>query len=331
MTTAGFWYMDRNGGSPQYVETGSDSGAYSLWTPRDGIEARLVERAVDWVLNAAGAGMDAVERACRAALPGSRLELPGSTQDQFWHRVTAGLRGGAQTSAFFGYQRSIRTDRSSQGLVIDDTKSGSVDGFPGGQDGSVIRGRGPGGGGGSFSGGNCGGGGHGTAGGDGNPTNGVSGGGGPMVPAESVVAAVVKNSYTKESLSMGGGGGTDSDVNGSHGGSGGSGRVIVKNDTFIERTSRMLTGGNGNDSHAGGGSGGGYYALVRGDYILNSGVSVMLTGGNGGSRNPQGSGGNGRFTIFNTGAVTIDGTVTDGAQTFFQIYPAIPFGGILAM
>jgi len=43
------------------------------------------------------------------------------------------------------------------------------------------------------------------------------------------------------------------------------------------------------------------------------------------------SGGNGRFTVFNTGSVTINGTVTDGVQTFFQLYPALPFGGVLVM
>ena len=73
------------------------------------------------------------------------------------------------------------------------------------------------------------------------------------------------------------------------------------------------------------GSGGGYYAFVRGNYTLASGVAITLTGGVRRTFN----GGDGRFTIFNTGTVTIDGTIMDGVATYFQLYPAVPLGGLL--
>lgn len=306
LQASGFWVVDRAGGSPQHVESGPDSSVWSHWRPRDGIEARHIERCVDWLLDHAAAGRS--ERAFRAAYPGSRIEIPGSTQDQFWHRNLIGLRGGAQTSAYGVHQRSSAADRSQQGLIIDDTKENTnIAGFG--------RHAGPGRGHSNPGYGNI----HGQP--------GSHGTGSHPVPASNALEALVTNSYTRATLHMGGGGGNARSTGGqstSSGASAGSGVARVRNTHFTESMNFTLTGSSsgGAQYRGGGGSGGGYYAIVQGNFVLTS--TVVLSGG---SRN----GGNGRFTIFNTGTVTINGTVTNGVQTFFQLYPAIPFGGVLVM
>lgn len=305
LQAAGFWIVDRAGGSPQHVESGPDSSVWSHWRPRDGIEARHIERCVDWLLDHAAAGRS--ERAFRAAYPGSRIEIPDGTQDQFWHRNLIGLRGGAQTSAYGVYQRSSASDRSRQGLIIDDTQENtSIEGF-----GSAA---GPG---------------RGTRRGYGNShgQGGSHGTGDNPVPALNALNALVSNSYTGDTLHMGGGGGDARSTGGestSSGAAAGSGVARVRNNHFTESTDFTLTGSSSRNVQydGGGGSGGGYYAIVQGNFVLTS--TIVLSGG-------RRYGGNGRFTVFNTGTVTINGTVTNGVQTFFQLYPAIPFGGVLVM
>ena len=339
--TAAFWAFEDQSERLIEVEAHAASTVHTRWPVLDRWHRGLVERGVDWLLNAAGAGRERLDAALRVAYPGSRLDRLPPIQSAYWYRLLHGLSGGATTQLFLGDGRA----GSFGGLALDDSQDGTaVSGFSGGSggydDNTGARGAGPGGGSGSgretYNRGavSSGGGGHGTAGGNGHK----GAAGGPVVPPAYAFAALVATGlpaerWTAEHLAMGGGGGGARSSK--TGGNAGGGIVRLSAGDLTESTSRTFTGSQPSASdRAGSGSGGGYYAIVARSYSLASGVTITLTGaaGRGSSDRRGGSGGNGRVTIwYGDSVATNAGTITNGELTTYQLLPAVPFGGVRVM
>ena len=207
-----------------------------------------MERAFDWILNAAGAGRDQVAKAFRAIHPGSRIErevIPSTwwdTQLQPW--ADRGQILAIEFSSFFGNDATTESDRSRAGLVINDAddnttvtgfRGGSGTNSDGGQSATGNMGDGPGRGGGNADVGPGGGGGHGTLGG-------TRWNSGPSVPVSAAMPALVTGRWTANSLGMGGSGGARAKTNQLNvflrGGHAGNGLVRISATDIIESTSR---------------------------------------------------------------------------------------------
>ena len=328
---SGFWVQNFRGGDLIYADAHLEAGSsvVSAYPVMDRCDAYRVERAIDWILNAAAASRDRVARAFRAVYPGSRVESE-ALQSDWWGRQFDGVVG-IDFSAYFGREAAVTADRSRAGLVIDDsTTLINVSGFSTVSGSQGYRGSGPGGGGGLFNGGYAGGGGHGTAGEKGRRTDGAGALGGPAIPAVCAIEALRSGTYTATTLSMGGSGGTD----GHEGGDAGDGIVRISSGKITESMDRSFTGSQASHSYGGAGSGGGYYIVSRRGYSLASGTTVELAGGarqGSSSTRYPGAGGNGRFTTFTVEQPSIDGTVSNGVLTHFQIYPSIPLGAVRVM
>lgn len=322
--SSGFWVQDFQGGDLVYAEAHPEAGSTvsSAWPVMDRLDAYGVERAVDWILNAASASRDRVARAFRAVYPGSRVESEVLPSD-WWGRQFGGVVG-IDFSAYFGKDATNAGNRGRGGLVIDTTTSEvDVPGFQA-RSGSAARGNGPGGGGGvDISTGGGGGGGHGTAG------SGASGvdSGGPAVPAETSLAALIAGEYTATSLGMGGSGGNNKSE---RGGSGGNGYVTISSQNIVYASTRNLRGGSRHRSgsrYGGYSSGGGFYAISRQGFTLAPRASIDLNRGS----SSNSSAGQGRLTTFTVDQPSMSGNIQNGVATHFQIYPSVPFGGVHVM
>ena len=89
--TGGFWFQDFIGGPLRFVDAHPDAGSTvtSAYPKVDGMDAYAIERALDWILNAAGAGRERVERAFRAA----------RIQEHAWSARSSLPNGGMPTSS----------------------------------------------------------------------------------------------------------------------------------------------------------------------------------------------------------------------------------------
>ena len=318
---SGFWAFEDQTERLVFVDAHAGSTVHTRWPVLDRWERGLVERGVDWLLNAAGAGRERLDAALRVTHPGSRLDRLPPIQSAYWHRLRRGVSGGATAQLFLGDGVS----NSHSGLVVDDgTPDLSVSGFAGGAGGvSRRRGEGPGGGPRGAS-------------GQGYPGSYSTRGeapdnnenAGPLVAPEASFAALLSNTYTAASLAMGGGGGGGTQVGGP-GVAAGAGVVRRSIGDLTESTSRTLSGAPkpaGTSKQLAFGSGGGYYAIVARSYTLGAGVTITCTGGVGvtGDR----PGGHGRVIIwYGDSASTSDGTLTDAELTTYQLLPFRPRGG----
>ena len=352
MTGAGFWVARFDGSAPQFVDAHPEHGSAvaSAYPKVDGIDAYSMERAVDWILNAAGAGRERVARAFRAVYPGSRVErmaLPSEWWDaQMNPWAERGHVLAIDFSTYFGTDATSSADRSRAGLVVDDSDDGdTVTGFSGGPtvSGTTVNqaqqrsGQGPGRGPSDRA--NAG---HGTWGTQQSNQGAVEYGSlptvtgdpnaalhtrawraeGQAVPAEAALRALQTGTFTNWNLGMGGGGGGSSSADGLDGG---DGLVRISQLDITESTNRDLQGESSASTNRLG-SGGGYYAISRRGYTLANGTNVDL--GNGSSVTAYNNSGQGRFTTFTVDQPTISGTITHGIATHFQVYPAVPIGGL---
>ena len=88
-------------------------------------------------------------------------------------------------------------------------------------------------------------------------------------------------------------------------------------------TLRGASGAGNNDDASG--SGGGYYAISRRGFTLEPGVMINMNNSDDFSIE-----GNGRLTTFTVDQpITTPPFIRGGVVTHFQIYPSIPFGGLL--
>ena len=337
---SGFWTFCDQTGDLRHVDAHADSTVCTHWPLLDRWHRNLIERGVDWLLNAAGAGRERLDAALRVPYPGSRLDRLPAIQSAFWYRLLQGLSGGDQAQLFLGDGEA----GSRGGLIVDDSKDATtVTGWPGSTDNaSSVRGEGPGGGhyqpgdNGGYSRGGCGGGAA-EAGSSGSGSAGDFAG--RVVPSVMVLEAIITNSYVRENwLTSGGGGGNRA------GGASGDGLLRVGAVGLTETTSRMLQGSNGRGASGrqhryhrgagGGGGGGAYLALVGRDYTLASGVTIDCAGGSGGSsadgEGRGGAGGNGRMIVcYGDSVDTSAGTITDAEPTTYQLLPSLPLGQVL--
>ena len=332
----GFWAFEDQSERLVRVDAHAASTVHTRWPVLDRWHQGLIERGVDWLLNAAGAGRERLDAALRVPYPGSRLDGLPAVQSAFWHRLLHGMSGGAQTQLFLGDGQA----GSRGGLIVDDVSDGTtVSGWSGGGGGlgdAGVHGEGPGGGGG---GGSRGGGNYGSGGGYAGSGSGRRGG--KSVPAGYVFAAVLANSYSAANLGMGGGGGGGRGRSAAHqggrtGGRGGNGYIQISVGDMQESSSRTLRGRNGTRTSgtgdaSGGGSGGLYLALAARRYTLGAGVTLDCDGGTDGGGS-GGAGANGRVVICYGDAVdTSAGTISNAVPTTYQLLPAVPFGGVRMM
>ena len=340
---AGFWTFCDQTGDLRHVDAHADSTVCTRWPLLDRWHRNLIERGVDWLLNAAGAGRERLDAALRVPYPGSRLDRMPPIQSAFWYRMLHGVSGGAQVDLYLGDGKS----QSHGGLVINQQSDSttiagwatSSSGPGGGATGSGYGYRGSGGGNGSGGGG----GGYGQAGKNG---EGGSGGGGVVVAAEWVFHALLTNTYSLGTLGLGGAGGAGGVAGSSAaitspggGGDSGDGLVRLSVQSLTEETSRSLagsTGGNGGTQHyrtggsGGGGSGGLYLAAVGRMYVLGTGVNIACPGGLGGTATRNGgNGGNGRVIIcYGDSVDTSAGTISNAVLTTYQLLPSLPLGQV---
>ena len=345
---SGFWTFCDQTGDLRHVDAHAESTVCTRWPLLDRWHRYLIERGVDWLLNAAGAGRERLDAALRVPYPGSRLDRLSPIQSAFWHRLLHGLSGGAQVSLYLGDGEA----GSLGGLVVDDAKDEtSVAGWTGGrsQPSRVANpgtgpGRGTGGAssaGGGSKGGGGGGGGYATAGANGGQGSGP-GKGGQAVPAGWVFQAILSNAYTKENLGLGGGGGKGGWGQGGDGGGNGgsSGQARLRFSTLdltetLDRSQSGNAGSNGGDrpdGGGGGGSGGLYLALAARGFTLSATITCRQgNGGRAGSSSTAhgGAGGQGRVIVcYGDSVDTSAGTINNASLTTYQLLPSLPLGQV---
>ena len=169
-------------------------------------------------------------------------------------------------------------------------------------------------------------GGHGTAGASGTDAN-IPGG--LAVSQYAALEALATGVWSRDTLSIGGGGGLGrAGLNTRFGGFGGPAFVRTSQNDVSESTSRDLRGSAGEGTSAtakgGDGSGGFYGAVTLRGFTLASNTDIDLR--NGGD---DATSGNGRLTVWCVDSASFNGTRTGAVTTVFQIYPAVPRGGIL--
>ena len=71
---SGFWTFCDQTGDLRHVDAHSDSTVCTRWPLLDRWHRNLIERGVDWLLNAAGAGRERLDAALRVPYPGSRID-----------------------------------------------------------------------------------------------------------------------------------------------------------------------------------------------------------------------------------------------------------------
>ena len=119
---SGFWTFCDQTGDLRHVDAHADSTVCTRWPLLDRWHRNLIERGVDWLLNAAGAGRERLDQALRHAYPGSRRQALPPIQSAFWHRLLIGQSGGATAQLYLGNGQA----ESSGGLVVSDSKDGNV-------------------------------------------------------------------------------------------------------------------------------------------------------------------------------------------------------------
>ena len=357
VTVGGFWSFCDQTGDLQFHDAWHESAVYSRWPVLDRWHATQIERSLDWLLNAAAAGRERLDAALRAPHPGSRMDRLPPIQSQFWYRQIVGL-GGGQTSAerFLG----DGNDGSRGGLIIDPSLDATtIDGFAGPAAGAVDpkHGNGPGRGAaatgrgsGTAQGPGGGGGGYGEGGGDGVSAGSESGG--PVVPPGSVFNGIIAQTFTADSLGMGGSGASGGRGNranmgylGGAAGDGGDGLLRTASGNLTETVARTQSGGdgsNGSSDTTGGGGGGGagsgglYLALCGRTYTLDD-VTLSCPGGAGGdgggdANNDGGDGGHGRVIVmYGNRMIIASDDIDDAELTTYQLLPGLPFSGGLTM
>ena len=119
MSATGFWYHPVD--KPHDLKFVEEPGTIkTVWNPRDNIEKAKIERAVDWVLNAATVGGDTLTKAFLATHPGARIEQPDSKQSSFWQRLLYGQSMGAQFQMYYGEALGSPGDEPLfNGLIVD--------------------------------------------------------------------------------------------------------------------------------------------------------------------------------------------------------------------
>ena len=328
---AGFWTFCDQTGDLRHVDAHAGSTVCTRWPLLDRWHRNLIERGVDWLLNAAGAGRERLDAALRVPYPGSRLDGLPPIQSAFWHRLLHGLSGGASYTFFLGSGDGQSGLTVSDAALVERTGWSAATG-PG--RGSTGRGL--------WEVGGGGGGGYGEAGSSGSNTDG--GAGGSKVPAEHAFAAIRADSYTKENLGMGGGGGHGDHGKrgyGGRGGAGGGGIVFRSSTTVTVDQDYSFNGASGqkggvagaNAGGGGGGGSGGLFMVVCGtSFTLAATRTVSARGGaagssGGGNAGSGGAGGKGRAIVFYGDGFTKNGTI-DAAETTYQLLPSLPLGQV---
>ena len=338
---AGLWLFSDQAEELQLLETGPESVAWTSWP--DGLDAfdrRMLSAATDQLLNAAGAGREALDQALRARYPGDRRGLleERPDQDAFWWRMaTAGSLGAMVTRHLSGSPVTIDDSDDNTSVSITTTgEGGNGRGTSHPYDSRPNHGN-PrpcdGGGGGGF-------GTSGSRGSDGNAGRSYS---------HNYVAALQAGSWASlRAGSPGGRGGGYGNEKFGSGSAGSAGTGIVRAGGGGLVLAHTHNGGNGGNGWVwrsssgyrrvvGGGGGGGSGGLVVavGGGTLSG--SVSCGGGTGGSgtnwdghySGSGGTGGQGRVVLFYGVANTV--VVIDGVLTSYQLLPALPLGGLLVM
>ena len=245
-----------------------DPGTVWFETPTTvrGSDRLQLARVSDLILNEAHAGWERLQRALCFLQPGGvalwrRFQEHGIGPEQ---TPALGLAGGLDVPAFLGDGGA-----TGAGLHVDDSHNGTtVDGFPGTM-GEGWAGEGPGGGQGGSDGNNRGGGGggYGTAGGDGdNASQSVQdgrslGSGGLVVGIAGIFEALRLNTFTREILGHGSGGGTGYGPDRGTGGEGGPAYLEIVHG-LLTTVARTLTGIRPNDGELAGSGAGGLALLI---------------------------------------------------------------------
>lgn len=333
---AGFWTFCDQTGDLRHVDAHADSTVCTRWPLLDRWHRNLIERGVDWLLNAAGAGRERLDAALRVPYPGSRLDRLPPIQSAFWHRMLHGLSGGATYTFFLG------SGMGQSGLTVSDhAEPLTRDGWPW----SEGPGRGSNGGGLDNVGGG-GGGGYGEAGSSGRSSGSGSfaGRGGSQIPVEYTFAAIRSGDYSRENLGMGGGGGRGDGGRRGYGGRGGAlgSGIIFRSSTAVTVDQDYTLNGSGgqgggvagaNAGGGGGGGSGGLFLVVCGTtFTLAATRTVRALGGSaggsgGGHAGSGGAGDKGRAIICYGDGYTINGTI-DAVDNTFQLLPSLPLGQV---
>ena len=314
VVTGGVWLLNHETGQLTYLEAHPGSTVRSHWPAVDRRATDYIRRGSDWLLSAAGGGVESLNQALRGRFAGDRIGLPLETplQSDFWYRQLTPGSLGAQARMFTG----DGAEGSILGLLIDDSKDGdTVAGWAGGDTTfssatTAPVGQGP---------------------GRGLYPASSSGGGVavalrrqvrlPLYPAW-VAKRCLLSLCSKPSTPMtthgeilgvwqwaGGSINTAGD-----GGDSGGGVLRQSISDLTETTSRTLAGSNGGGSSnisggGGGGAGGVYLALCVGSYVLQSGRTISAVGGAGGlgssGTGHGGVGGNGHVILFFGDTATI--------------------------
>ena len=330
---AGFWTFCDQTGDLRHVDAHADSTVCTRWPLLDRWHRNLIERGVDWLLNAAGAGRERLDNALRVPYPGSRLDRLPAVQSNFWYRLLHGLSGGATVEAYLGNGKA-----GLGGLTIDDSQNNNlIQGWPGGRGGNAGgRGQGPGGGSGGARSQN-----HHFVTEQGGRGGGYSqAAGGSVVPPEWVFAALITNRYARDTLGMGGGGGGGGSNN--VGGQGGNARIRISVGDLplagLSSSDGNLSGSSGEnggrrDGGAGGGSGGLFLAIAYRRLTIPSGIQIRAAGGGGGrggeNADGGGSGGSGRVISCYGDSVDINTrAISNAVTTTYHLLPSLPLGQV---
>ena len=302
-----------------------DPGAIWFETPANvrGSDRLQLARASDLILNEAHAGWERLQRALCFLQPGGvalwrRFQEFGIVPEQ---TPALGLAGGLDVPAFLGDGGA-----TGMGLHVDDSHNGTtVDGFPGAS--AAIgtsqgwSGEGPGGGQGGRSSIGAGGGGYGTAGGDGTGiqnqgvnTGKPAGAGGDVVGVAGIFEALRLNSFTREILGHGSGGGHGASSN-ERGANGGDAYLEIVHG-LLTTVARTLTGEARSSGNQPGGGAGGLALLIAQRIAYGSGV-IDVSGS--AARVNGGAGGNGRVVQLYFDAFASNLMVTGGVQDQFRL------------
>ena len=131
VVTGGVWLLNHETGELTYLEAHPGSTVRSHWPAVDRRATDCIRRGSDWLLSAAGGGVESLNQALRGRFAGDRIGLPLETplQSDFWYRQLTPGSLGAQARMYIG----DAAEGSILGLLLDDLKDGDVvTGWPGG-------------------------------------------------------------------------------------------------------------------------------------------------------------------------------------------------------
>ena len=317
-----------------------DPGAVWFETPLHvcGGDLLRLQRVADLILDEAHAGWERLQRALAFMQPNGLAVYRRFMESGVLPRQTPalGLAGGVDTPAYLG-DGGATTSNPLAGLHVDDSKNGTMlIGFSGGASTANYGVSGDGWGGG-FGGGRgssqpgAGGGGYGTAGGDaGNypiSSHGEAGRGGYEIPPDTIWQALRRNTFTRDILQFGAGGGATAQNR--LGAAGGDAYIGIVHGVLTTHA-RTLTGRNGANvvnGYAGAGGAGGLWLGIANRIAYGSGTINVSGGASGTSNGPlSGNGGNGRVVQVYFDSKADDLQVTNGVQSQFRILRSVPIG-----